>query len=132
MAYRFENLEVWILARIFVNLIYDKTKKYPKDELFSLTNQVRRAAVSVMLNITEGSDRKSDIEFIRFLRIAFTSMEEVLAASFIALDQKYILQTDLDEIFKSANLLGLKINALIKYLNSSSAGSLKKNASRAS
>lgn len=130
MTYRFENLDIWKLARIFVNLIYLKTKLFPKDELFCLVSQMRRAALSILLNITEGSDRKSDVEFVRFLRIAFTSMEEVIAAGFIALDQRYFTQIDLDEICKNANILGLKINALIKYLQSSNAGSFKKNASR--
>lgn len=128
MTYRFENLDVWKLARLFVNLIYTKTKKFPKDEMFGLTSQIRRASVSIMLNITEGSDRKSDVEFTRFLRIAFTSMEEVVAASYIAFDQQYIVQSDLDQIIQSANVLGLKINALIKYLQTVKAGSLKKNA----
>ena len=100
MTYRFENLDVWKLARQFVNLIYLITKKFPKDELFGLTSQMRRAALSILLNITEGSDRKSDVEFIRFLRIAYTSMEEVIAASYISLDQGYINQAELENIYQ--------------------------------
>ena len=117
MTYRFEQLEVWKLARQFVNLIYTVTKDFPKDEMFGLISQMRRAALSILLNITEGSDRKSDIEFIRFLRIAYTSMEEVIAASFIALDQKYISQNRFNFIYNSSNILGKKMNALIKSLN---------------
>src|SRR3989339_639281 len=113
MTYRFENLDVWKLARVFVNLIYSKTKTFPKEEQFALTSQMRRAALSVLLNITEGSDRKSDIEFIRFLRISFGSMQEVVAASYIATDQNYCLTADLDEILQNANILGQKINGLI-------------------
>mgnify|MGYP001569974722 CR=1 FL=1 len=116
MTYRFENLEVWKLARQFVNLIYTITKSFPKDELFSLTNQIRRAALSVLLNITEGSDRKSDIEFIRFLRIAYTSMEEVLAGSYIAKDQGYINEESFNQIYDNSNVLGKKLNALINSL----------------
>lgn len=117
MYYRFENLEVWKLAREFVNLIYTLTKSFPKEELFALTSQIRRAAISIMLNITEGSDRKSDIEFIRFLRIAFTSLEEVVSALYIALDQKYITQKQFDELYPKTNFLSKKINSLINYLN---------------
>lgn len=74
MTYRFENLEVWKLARQFVNVIYTITKDFPKEEQFDLISQIRRAALSIVLNITEGNDRKSDVEFIRFLRISYTSM----------------------------------------------------------
>ncbi len=116
MTYRFENLEVWKLARQFVNSIYAKTKSFPKDELFGLTSQLRRASLSVLLNITEGSDRKSDVEFIRFLRIAYTSMEEVLAGCYIALDQNYLKTEQLDTIYESSNVLGKKLNALINSL----------------
>ncbi|MBI4992711.1 MAG: four helix bundle protein [Candidatus Magasanikbacteria bacterium] len=117
MYYRFENLEVWKLAREFVNLIYTLTRSFPKEELFALTSQIRRAAISIMLNITEGSDRKSDIEFIRFLRIALTSLEEVVSALYIALDQKYITQKQFDELYPKTNFLSKKINSLINYLN---------------
>lgn len=116
MSYRFENLDVWKLAREFVNLIYTITKQFPKDELFSITNQLRRAALSILLNITEGSDRKSDVEFIRFLRIAYTSMEEVLAACYIAKDQMYIDEKTFNEIYEKSNILGRKLNALINSL----------------
>ena len=116
MAYRFENLEVWQLARKFVNKLYKLTKNFPREEVFGLTSQLRRAVLSIFLNITEGSDRKSDVEFIRFLRIAYTSMEEVLACCFIALDQKYITQEEFDDIYSDSNLLGKKLNALIKSL----------------
>ncbi|MBI2334666.1 four helix bundle protein [Candidatus Daviesbacteria bacterium] len=65
MKFRFENLQVWQDARSFVNHIYFITKKFPVDERFGLIDQLRRAAVSIALNIAEGSDRKSDIEFRR-------------------------------------------------------------------
>ena len=58
MSFRFEKLKVWQEARIFANHIYATTRMFPKDERFGLIDQLRRAAVSVCLNITEGSDRK--------------------------------------------------------------------------
>lgn len=116
MSYRFENLDVWKLARSFINVIYTITKDFPRDEQFGMTSQIRRAALSIILNITEGSDRKSDKEFIRFLRIAYTSMEEVVAASYIALDQGYISQERFNFIYEKSNILAKKLNALINYL----------------
>lgn len=127
--FRFENLEIWKSARQLVNIIYTTSKNFPKEELFCLTNQIRRAALSIMLNITEGSDRKSDVEFVRFLRISFTSLEEVIACLYIAQDQKYIDQETFDSIYQESNLLAKKINALINNLRASAAPK-KGNASR--
>ncbi len=114
--YRFEKLDVWKLARQFVNVIYKISKEFPKDELFCLTSQIRRATLSIMLNITEGSDRKSDQEFIRFLRIAFTSMEEVIACTYVALDQGYMSKERFNFIYDKSNELAKKLNALINSL----------------
>ncbi|MEK7084023.1 MAG: four helix bundle protein [Patescibacteria group bacterium] len=116
MPYRFENLEVWKLTRQFVNTIYTATKTFPKEELFGLTSQIRRAALSILLNITEGSDRKSDVEFVRFLRIAYTSMEEVIAGCYIALDQRYLTPDQFNFIYNTSHTIGKKLNALINSL----------------
>lgn len=88
--FRFERLEIWRLAREFVVDVYRITRKFPKEELFGLISQTRQAATSIILNIAEGSDRASDKDFKRFLQIALTSLEEVVTASYIALDQKFI------------------------------------------
>lgn len=120
MPYRFEQLETWQLARKFVNEVYTLVNSFPKEETFGLTIQIKRASLSVLLNITEGSDRKSDVEFIRFLRIAYTSMEEVIAGLYIALDQNYIENTAFEIIYDKSNELGKKINSLIKYLKNPS------------
>lgn len=117
MKFRFENLQVWQDARNFVNHIYFLTKKFPADERFGLTDQLRRAAVSVALNIAEGSDRKSDIEFRRYLRMSLTSCEEVVTALFIALDQKYLNQKEFDTLYEEAHMIVAKLNALIKKLS---------------
>jgi len=121
MAYKFEKLKVWQISRQFVKLIYTITKEYPDNEKFGLTSQTNRAVVSIMLNIAEGSERKSDIEFIRFLRIAYTSMLEVISACYIALDQNYISQERFDYVYDSSHILGKKINALIKSINNTPA-----------
>jgi len=117
MSFRFEKLNVWQDARVFVNHIYAITRKFPRDEKFGLIDQLRRAALSVILNIAEGSDRKSDAEFKRFLRMAITSVEEVVTGLYIALDQKYITQNQFEKLYLEANQLVARINALIKSLS---------------
>ena len=73
----FEELIIWQEARKFTNNIYRATKKFPKKELYGLTSQMRRAAVSIMSNIAEGFDRRTTKEFISFLIIARASVSEV-------------------------------------------------------
>lgn len=116
MSFRFENLTVWQDARQFANSIYSITKVFPPEEKFGLIDQLRRAAVSVALNIAEGSDRKSDLEFKRYLRMALTSCEEVVTALYISLDQGYIEKEDFDILYQDANELVASLNALIKSL----------------
>lgn len=116
MYFRFEQLESWQLAKKFANEIYKITKKFPKEEIFGLISQLRRAAVSICLNIAEGSDRKSDVEFKRFLRIGLTSLEEVITGLYISLDQNYINKEIFEYLYKQANELASKINALINKL----------------
>lgn len=114
--FRFERLEVWQLARKFVGDIYEITRKFPRDELFGLVAQLRRAAISILLNIAEGSDRKSDIDFRRFLRMSLTSLEEVVSGLYVSLDQKFIKQNEFDKLYLKANELAAKLNALINRL----------------
>lgn len=66
----YTNLDVWIESRRLTNLVYNSTKKYPKEEIFGLQNQIRRCAVSVPSNIAEGCGRNTSKETIHFLFIA--------------------------------------------------------------
>ncbi len=116
MSFRFEKLNIWQDAREFANSIYAATKEFPKEEKFGLVNQLRRAGISVALNIAEGSDRKSDAEFKRFLRMAISSCEEVVTGLYIAQDQKFINKEDFDMLYNFANKLVARINALTKSL----------------
>lgn len=113
MTFRFEKLTVWNNARIFVVKIYKVTSTFPRDEKFGLTDQIRRAAVSIALNIAEGSSRKSDKEFTRFLRTSLGSLEEVVTGLYIALDLKYLTQDKFNNLYQDLNILASKINALI-------------------
>ena len=116
MYYRFENLEVWKKAREFIVNIYKLTDKFPKNELFGLTSQIKRASISIALNISEGSDRRSDPDFRRFLRISIGSIDEVVTGLYIALDLKFINQQEFDCLYRESHSLTSQIRALIKKL----------------
>jgi len=103
--HNFRKLKVYQKAIDFSVLIYELTKTFPKEELFGLTSQIRRAVVSISLNIAEGSGNKSNKEFKRFLEIALRSTYEVMSCLEIALKLNYlkeknhrILIADADEI----------------------------------
>lgn len=116
MSFRFENLEIWKEARELVKKVYKITSQFPDRERFGLTDQLRRAAISVALNITEGSDRKSDKEFERFLRMSITSCEEVVTGLYIAQDLGYLNGSEFRDLYNAANQQVAKTNALIKKL----------------
>jgi len=115
--FRFERLRVWQLSRVFASKIYKITRKFPKDELFGLISQLRRAAISILLNIAEGADRKSDAEFKRFLRIALTSLEEVVSGLYISLDQGFLDRQEFISVYEDASILAAKLNSLINTLH---------------
>lgn len=88
------DLEVWQKAMDLARVVYAMTKGFPVDERFGLTNQVRRAAVSVPSNIAEGAARGSKADFIRFLRIALGSLAEVETQVLLAVDFGYVTGCD--------------------------------------
>lgn len=96
MAKTFEELYCWQTGRELVNIIYSLTKS-PLFKDFSLKDQICRAAVSVISNISEGFERGSKEEFLYFLYIAKGSCGEVRAQLYIALDQKFITQADFNK-----------------------------------
>ena len=90
MAFRFEELKVWQKALELSNKIDIMTKGFPKEERYSLSNKIKRAADSVVLNIAEGSTGQTIPEFKRFLNIALRSAIEVVACLFISKSRNYI------------------------------------------
>lgn len=112
--FRFEKLEVWKDAREFVSLVYKITGSFPAKERFGLVDQIRRAAVSIALNIAEGSTKGSDLDFRRFLKMAQGSVNEVVSAFYIALDQKFLDRGQFDQVYDFALKVNAKLNALIK------------------
>lgn len=115
--FKFERLTVWQNARVFTNKIYRTTSEFPKNELFGITNQLRRAASSIILNIAEGSERQSDQDFQRFLKMALASLDEVVAALYISADQKFLSEKHFQELRNDASRLSAQIKSFIKALN---------------
>lgn len=113
MEYSFEKLEVWQKSRVLVKEIYQQTQSFPSDEKFGLTNQMRRAIVSVSSNIAEGSTRHSNKDKARFYEIAFGSLIEVLN-QLLASDLDYLAQKKLNIIRPKIEETGRMLNALHK------------------
>lgn len=88
--FNFEKLEVWQKAIGFADLVYTLTRTFPDEERFGLTNQMRRAAVSVSSNIAEGSSRMSRADYARFLELATGSVFEVVSQGTLAVRQGYL------------------------------------------
>lgn len=98
----------------FITKVYKVTKLYPKSELFGLTEQIRRAAVSIALNIAEGSGSGSDVEFNRFLRIALRSVYEVITGVEVAINLHYGNDDQQTELLQDADELGAMLTGLMK------------------
>jgi four helix bundle protein len=111
-TYSFEKLGVWQDARKFTVFIYKITAGFPVEEKFGLTNQLRRAAVSIAANIAEGSGRISLKDQAHFYQIAFSSTIEVLSHLLIAFDLNFISDKILAELRIKLEEITNKINAL--------------------
>lgn len=114
----FEELTIWQEARELTNKIYILSKRFPKEELYGLTSQIRRASVSIMSNIAEGFNRRSTKEFINFLIISRASISEVQNDLYISLDLNYINKEEFETIYNHAQKISMSINKLITYLRS--------------
>ena len=112
----FKKLEVWRIARGLNKLIYVTTRNFPKDEIYGLTSQVRRAVVSIASNIAEGCGRRTSKDFVQFLHNAIGSIKEVECQIFIAKDLGYLMDDGFDEIMEELDKLGKKLNLLIKHV----------------
>ncbi|MCC7476380.1 MAG: four helix bundle protein [Pirellulales bacterium] len=110
--FRFEKLDVWQRSIGFAGLIYAITRDFPSDERFGLANQMRRAAVSISSNIAEGSGRVSDVDFARFLEIAYASLMEVVSQSTIAHRQKFMSNDSYNQIYHEADELARMLSGL--------------------
>ena len=112
MPFRFESLKVFTDGAELSNKIDSISKRFPKNELFSLTSQIKRAADSVVLNIAEGSTGQSKPEFKRFLGIALRSAIEVVACLYLAFTRKYISEFEYRQLYNQYEILCKMITKL--------------------
>ncbi len=116
---KFEDLEIWKMAREQANSVFQLTRNEDFKKYFSLTNQINAASGSVMDNIAEGFERFSNKEFRQFLVIAKGSNAEVRSQLYRAFDKKYIDMDLLNLRLEFSNHIGNKIKSFIDYLQSS-------------
>lgn len=111
----YTDLEVWKFSRELVKSVYILTKSFPKDELYGLTNQIRRCVVSVPSNIAEGIGRQSNKETIHFLYIAKGSLQEVETQLYLSFDLNYISEKELENILGKVVSNKKLLNGFINY-----------------
>ncbi len=112
MPFKFEKLIVWQKAVDLSDFVNQTTKLFPKEEMYILSSQMKRAADSVSLNIAEGSTGQTNPEFRRFLGIALRSAIEVVGCIHLAKRRGYISDQDFDKIYKMCEEILVMINAL--------------------
>ncbi|UQB69920.1 four helix bundle protein [Epilithonimonas zeae] len=110
------NLKAWSDSISLIKEIYVITKSFPREELFGITSQMRRAALSIPLNIAEGAARTSKKEFIRFLDIAIGSIAELDTLFIISSDLKFLSDDEFRLLNEKLDLIGKLVYGLKRKL----------------
>lgn len=113
-----KDLEVWKRSVELVTIIYTITKSFPQNEVYGLTNQIRRAAVSIPSNIAEGAARKNQKEFKQFLYISLGSLSELETQLIISYNLSYLQQIQFNSIEEELSEIRRMLLGLIKYFKS--------------
>ena len=109
----FEDLDVWKIAKELVLKVYNETSKFPKEELFGITSQMKRAVLSVPANIAEGFGRYHYLDKAKFYLNSRGSLLELKSFVLIALELNFINGVKAEELIKNIDDLGVKLNNLI-------------------
>ena len=115
-TFRFKNFPVYKDAKAFRQLVRRLLKKFPTAEKYVLADQINRSCISIILNIAEGSAKKSDKDFARFLEMAIASVNEVVAAFDLAVDDEIISTEDYIQVEKSAESIAKQLGGFLKKL----------------
>ena len=115
MGKSYAELEAWKSSRELVKIIYDVTAKFPREEMFGLTSQMRRAAVSIPSNIAEGIGRNTTKDTIQFLYISRGSSYELETQSYLGFDLNYLQQSEIEQMQSKITHCEKLLNGLINY-----------------
>jgi four helix bundle protein len=108
----YKDLRVWGKGRALVKVVYHLTKAFPKEELFGLTSQIRRAAVSIPSNIAEGSQRSSDREFANYVLIARGSIAELETQLLLSVDIGYLSNEQITSVLQQLDEISRMLHRL--------------------
>ena len=115
----YQELIVWQKAMDLVESVYKASQTFPREEVYALTSQIRRAAVSIASNIAEGQGRRTTSDFLRHLSIAYGSLLETETQLLIAKRLRYLGDTNLEEVMKQTAEVGRLLNGLMASLSQS-------------
>ena len=116
IRFRFEKLEVWQEGRALNREVYRLTRRFPDHERFAMTSQIRRASISVTSNTAEGSGRNSDKDFAHFLEQSYGSLMEVASLFYLAFDEGYLTESELDPLLDQMERLAKRTASLNRSL----------------
>lgn len=112
--FRFENLEIWRESLEYANHVYSVCESFPKEEIFGLTSQLKRAVLSVSSNIAEGCGSNTLKDFSNYLDISIKSLYETVSQLYFAKERGYINDRELGVLYAEAEILVKKIQSFKK------------------
>jgi len=112
----YQELIAWQKAMDLVEDVYRASREFPREEIYALTSQIRRAAVSIPSNIAEGQGRRTTADFLRHLSIAYGSLREVETQILIAQRLEYLVQGKVEKVLSRAGEVGRLLNGLMASL----------------
>lgn len=115
MGKSYIEMEVWKESMKLIRTVYDVTRTFPKEEIYCLTNQMRRAAISIPSNIAEGIGRNHAKDTIQFLFVSRGSVYELETQLFVAMQQGYVQDNESENIFRQFETCKKLINGLINF-----------------
>jgi four helix bundle protein len=124
-VHRFEDLEIWQLARTLYRKISKLAEKIRSNHDYRFADQIKAAAGSIMDNIAEGFERNSRLEFLNSLSISKGESGELKSQLYRAMDDLYLNKIEFDELYEDTDKVSKKIANFVKYLNSSKIKGLK-------
>ena len=114
MVWNYKNLDVWKKAFEMIKEVYDVTGKFPRDEIYNLTSQLRRAVVSISSNIAEGCGRRTSRDFVGFMYNAIGSLKEVESELFVAEKLGHVDMVDVEKLVVELEEIGRMISEMIR------------------